>query len=209
MARGVTASHTSAVGARSLAGSREFPHLLLHTSGGSVGTPHVLNYKTWGLGSGHTNGLTRESCCQRCSLADGRVMCAKGQRRWSLPGPKDNPTAPTDTEERPTAAVLLSWPAITTLVRRADTVRGELHHRSPLSHLCPALLLATEPPAIDQCGKEQSPFRKSSLLHCPAAAGPSASAPACLANARPSHPGGVWLAGMPQLVPSAQEGCCP
>lgn len=73
-----------------------------------------------------------------------------------------------------------------------------------------ALPLATEPPAMDQCGKEQSPFRKSSLLHCPAAAGPSASAPQhVLCTPGPAAQGcpsgwAVPQAGLPRL-----EGCCP
>lgn len=69
----------------------------------------LCTYKTRGLGSGHMHGLIRETCCQGCSLAESRVVCAKGQGRWRLPSPKDNPTAPINPEEWPTAAVLLIW----------------------------------------------------------------------------------------------------
>lgn len=47
MARGVTTSHISAVGAHSPAGSRELPHLLLHTSSGSVSALHIQNLRAW------------------------------------------------------------------------------------------------------------------------------------------------------------------
>lgn len=87
------------------------------------------------VGSGPTDSLTEQTRCQCCSVADSRVVCAKGKGRWSLPAPKHNPTAPISTEELPTAVVPLSWSPIITLVRRADAVREEFHHRSPLSHL--------------------------------------------------------------------------
>lgn len=127
MARGVTASHTSAC---SLAGWSELPHLSAYQQWISECSAH-----TKPAGSGHMDGLTGQSQCQCCSLADSRVVCAKGEGRCSLPIPKDNPTAPICAKEFPTAVVPLSWSSIITLVRRADTVRDGLHHRSPLSHL--------------------------------------------------------------------------
>jgi len=138
-------------------------------------------------------------------------VSAKGQGSWSLPS--RDPTAPTSTEECPTAAALLRWSSVTALVTGADTVSDELHHRSPLSHLSESPLsgfaAGYRAPATDQHGKEQFPFCRSSLLHCPADTGPSASAPAHLVTARLSHPGSVRPVGMPQLLPSTQEGHCP
>lgn len=109
----------------------ELPHLLLRTGSGSVSAPHIQSLRAWL----RPHSLSRETCCRRCSLADSRVLGAKGHGRWNLPIPKDSPTAPISTEECPTAAVLLGWSSVITLVREADTVRSELPHRSPPSHL--------------------------------------------------------------------------
>lgn len=130
---------------------RELPHLLLRTSLWVLRT-----YTAWGLGSGRTYGLSGETCGRRCSLADSRVLGAKGHGRWNLPIPKDNPTAPISTEECPTAAVLLGWSPVITLVRKADTVRSELPHRSPPSHL-------GESPLAWPCHWLQSPWLRSSV----------------------------------------------
>lgn len=129
MARGLTASHSSAAGARSLAGSSDLPHLSLHSGSGSASAQHIQNLRAW---------LRPRVRFNRGDLLpgvlSGRQQGAVRPRAREVKSPPPH-RQPINTEERPTAAVVLSWSSIITLVRRADTVRGELRHRSPLSHL--------------------------------------------------------------------------
>ena len=79
MARDVTASHTSAVGAHSLAGSRKLPHLLLHTSSGSMSALHIKNLRAWLRP--HVWFNRGDLLPEVLYIADSRVLCAEGQGR--------------------------------------------------------------------------------------------------------------------------------